>query len=118
MVQAEPLGEADLQKCHQQGLYTVAADGARWGKNFVNVWKTAFSPDGASLAAETRLSLYDYTIAVNGTPWGQTFGGVWSRCPSGSGISVAAPVRIRGSGRSPRTAGSSGNGDSSQLSGT
>jgi hypothetical protein len=62
----------------------------------VNAWKTAFSPDGQSLAAEIRLNLYDYTIAVNGTPWGQTFGCVWEPVFHPVRGTVVAPVRIQG----------------------
>ena len=57
------------------------------------VWLTAFSPDGTSIAAESRLSLYDYTIAVDGTPWQQTFGGVWEPVFNPVRGTVAAPVR-------------------------
>ncbi len=58
VVQAEPLNEGEIHK-YQQGIYTAAIGGVPWERRFVNLWRTAFSPDGKSLAAEIRLNLYD-----------------------------------------------------------
>lgn len=95
VVQTEPLNEGDIQK-YQQGIYTMASDGTAWGRCFVNLWKSAFSADGSSLAAEARITLHDYTIVVDGQPWPQTFGGVWEPVFHPVRGTVAAPVRTQG----------------------
>ena len=49
----EALSEGEIHK-YQQGIYSAAVGGVPWEQRFVNIWKTAFSPDGTILASASR----------------------------------------------------------------
>ncbi len=94
-VQVVGFDQAEVHK-FQEGAYSVALDGKAWDTKFVNVWNMAISQDGAKLATEVRLSLYDYTIAVNDQTWEKTYQCVWEPRINPAKGTVVAPVRVEG----------------------
>jgi hypothetical protein len=95
VVQTVPTKEKEIAK-FQQGCFSVAVNGALWGRNFVNVWEPAFSHDNNHVAVSARTSLYDHTIVVDGEPWHRMFSSVWAPKFSPADGSVTGPVRIGG----------------------
>ena len=94
-VQTEPLAQADIFK-FQSGIFTVAVDGVAWDEKFVNCYTPVFTPDGSSVAAQVRRSLYDYTIAVDGKVWGANYQCVWEPVFNPATGKFMAPVRVAG----------------------
>jgi hypothetical protein len=95
VVQVAPLSEGDIF-AFQDGIFTVAVNGIRWDRTFVNAWNPSFNRDGTRTAAAVRLNLYDYTVAVDGVPWSRSFDCVWEPRFHPTQGWVAAPVRTHG----------------------
>ncbi len=95
VVQTIPLGQAEVFK-FKEGIYSVAVDGVPCDVNFMNLWTPRFNADNSSVAAQTRVTLFDYTIVVDGKPWGQFFNQVWEPLFHPKNNSVVAPVRQAG----------------------
>lgn len=95
VVQLESLKPADLE-AFKGGVFGVAVNGQSWDRQFMNCWTPTFDAQGARVAAQVRLNLYDYTIAVDGKTWADTYACVWEPRFNPATGKVVAPVRQKG----------------------
>ncbi len=61
----------------KKGVWTIAADGNPWDKNFISIYGACFSPDNKKIAASVRLSQQEFTVAIDGKTWDEIFLNAW-----------------------------------------
>ena len=95
IVQAQPLGQADLDS-FDAGIFSIAVNGVAHPEKFMNAWDLCFDGQGKQVAYAIRKNRSDYSLVKNNTIWDSVFQSIWKPEFFNQDQSVVAPARVNG----------------------